>query len=166
MIISKGDHIQLSSPILIKFNYEDELFSIKNFQISKPYFINGVIKANISWNKINDYRLKQYDIHWIETSCYSEISSCCYRRDAVTIQNVFQLYDLRFNCTYLIDIKIRKKSFRFYFNVSSCELTEVYGSIQPPCQTDRKRSKTKLLIRMRSLRFAFLSGCVFIIIAI
>jgi hypothetical protein len=144
MIISKGDQILMSLPIKIHFNYQEEFFSIKNFQISKPYFINGLIKANISWNKITDYRIKQYDIYWIETQCHSEILSCCYRRDAVTIQNYFQLYDLRFNCTYLVNIKIiglnQIQSFPFYFNVSSCQLTEVYGTIQPPCQTDRKTS--------------------------
>jgi hypothetical protein len=145
MILSENDHLQMSSPIEIHFNYEDEFFSIKNFQISKSYFINGLIKTNISWNNINDYRLKQYDIYWIETKCYSDVLSCCYRRDAVTIKNFFQLYDLRYNCTYLVNIKpigLEKiKSSQFYFNVSSCQLTDVYGSIQPPCQNDRKTSK-------------------------
>jgi hypothetical protein len=157
MILSSGNHIQMSLPIEIKFNYEDDFFSIKNIHISKPYFINGLIKTNISWNKINDYRLKQYDIYWIETSCYSDTISCCYRRDAVTIQNFFQLYDLRFNCTYLVNIKIRKKSFQFYFNVSSCELTDVYGSIRPPCQIDEKRSTRKGFIKMIIKGFFLLS---------
>ncbi|CAF3421367.1 unnamed protein product [Rotaria socialis] len=142
MITSDGNHIQMSLPILIHFNSDEEFFPIKNFQISKPYFINGLIKANISWSKNNDSRIKQYDIYWIENKCHSDVYSCCYRRDAVTIQNHFQLYDLRFNCTYLVNINAVglkvKKSFRFYFNISSCELTEVYGSIRPPCQTDRK----------------------------
>jgi hypothetical protein len=102
----------MSIPISIKFNYEEELFSIKNFDISEPYFINGLIKTNISWNKINDHRFQQYDLHWIETQCYSDVTSCCYRRDAVTIENYFQLNDLRFN----------------------------YGTIRPPCQTNEKRS--------------------------
>jgi len=144
MVLSENDHIEMSLPIIINFNYQEEFNSIKNFQISKSYFINGLIKINISWNKISDSRLKQYDIYWIETKCHSDILSCCYRRDAVTIQNYFQLYDLRFNCTYLVNIKpiglINNKSFQFYFNVSSCQLTDVYGSIQPPCQNDRKTS--------------------------
>ncbi|CAF2366982.1 unnamed protein product [Rotaria sp. Silwood2] len=132
----------MSLPIIIHFNSEEEFFPIKNLQISKSYFTNGLIKTNISWTKNNDSRIKQYDIYWIENKCYSDIYSCCYRRDAVTIQNYFQLYDLRFNCTYLVNInaiglKI-KKSFQFYFNVSSCELTDVYGSIRPLCHTDRK----------------------------
>jgi hypothetical protein len=135
----------MSLPRIIHFNYNEEFFSINNFQISQSYFINGLIKVNISWKKIDDYRLKQYDIYWIESQCPSEISSCCYRRDAVTIQNYFQLYDLRFNCTYLINIKIigleKINNFQVYFNVTSCRLIDVYGSIQPPCQTDRKTSK-------------------------
>ena len=64
----------------------------------------------------------------------------------MTIENNFQLYDLRFNCTYILNIKpivskIRiKKSFQVYFNVSSCHLIQVYGSIRPPCQIDDKSS--------------------------
>jgi hypothetical protein len=135
----------MSLPIIINFNYEEEVYSIKNLQISKAYFINGLIKTNISWNKINDDRIKQYDIFWIESECHSDVFSCCYRRDAVTIQNYFQLYDLRYDCTYLINIKPigskLSKPFEIYFNVSSCKLTDVYGSIRPPCQTDRKTSK-------------------------
>ncbi|CAF1116301.1 unnamed protein product [Rotaria sp. Silwood1] len=142
IIISEGNHIQMSLPIIIHFNSEEEFFPIKNLHISKPYFINGFIKTNISWTKNTDSRIKQYDIYWSENQCYSEIFSCCYRRDAVTIQNYFQLYDLRFNCTYLVNINAigskRKKSFQFFFNVSSCELTDVYGTIRPPCHTDRK----------------------------
>jgi hypothetical protein len=157
MIISKGDHIQMSLPIIIHFNYEEEFFSIKNFHLSKPYFINGLIKINITWNKIINYQIKQYDIYWIETKCYSNILSCCYRRDAVTIKNFFQLYDLRFNCTYLVNIKaigLKKiKSSQFYFNVSSCQLTDVYGSIQPPCQTDRKTSIFFLFCFIQSIIF-------------
>jgi hypothetical protein len=114
--------------------------------MSEPYFINGLIKTNISWNKIIDYRLQQYDLHWIETQCYSDVISCCYRRDAVTIENSFQLNDLRFNCTYVLNIKpivskIRmEKSFQIYFNVSSCQTIQIYGTIRPPCQTDNKRN--------------------------
>lgn len=145
LILSNGNQIQTSATKSLDFNPEKELFSIRNFQISPAYFQNGLIKANISWNPIVHSRLKQYDIYWIETQCSSEVYSCCYRRDAVTIQNVFQLYDLRFNCTYLINIQINGfeqiQPLKFYFNVSSCSDINVYGSIQPPCQTDRKTSK-------------------------
>jgi hypothetical protein len=155
MILSNGDSISMSLPEKIHFNYRELFLSIKNFRISKPYFINGLIKANISWNKIEDHRIKQYDIYWIETQCHSESSSCCYRRDAVTIQNYFQLYDLRFNCTYLVNIKIigldQIQSFPFYFNVSSCQLTEVYGTIRPPCQTDGKTSENFNSILIESI---------------
>ncbi|CAF1128930.1 unnamed protein product [Rotaria sp. Silwood1] len=149
-ISDDDDEIQMSVPLSIKFNYEDELLSIRNFYISEPYFINGLIKTNISWNKINDYRIQQYDLHWIETQCSSDILPCCYRRDAVTIDNFFQLYDLRFNCTYLLNIKpilskIRiKKSFQIYFNVSSCQLIQVYGTIRPPCQIDENLTSSSL----------------------
>lgn len=134
----------MSLPLNLSFNYEDEIFTIKNFQISKAYFINGLIKSNLSWN--NNHYLKQYDISWIEHECYSEIFSCCYKRNGITIKNSFQLYDLRFNCLYLINIKIigwknLNKSFQIYFNVTSCELIDIYETIQPPCQTDRKTSK-------------------------
>jgi hypothetical protein len=116
--------------------------------MSEPYFINGLIKTNISWDKINDYRLQQYDLHWIETQCYSDVIACCYRRDAVTIENSFQLNDLRFNCTYVLNIKpilskIRmEKSFQIYFNVTSCQSIQIYGTIRPPCQIDNKRSSS------------------------
>jgi hypothetical protein len=68
----------------------------------------------------------------------------------VTIENNFQLYDLRFNCTYLLNIKpvvskIRiKKPFQVHFNVTSCHLIQVYGSIRPPCQTDEQSSISPL----------------------
>ncbi|CAF2728778.1 unnamed protein product [Rotaria sp. Silwood2] len=150
LLIPDDDEIQMSVPVSIKFNYEEELFSIKNFYISEPYFINGLIKTNISWNKINDYRIQQYDLHWIETQCSSDVLPCCYRRDAVTIESFFQLYDLRFNCTYVLNIKpivskLRiKKSFQVYFNVSSCQLIPVYGTIRPSCQTDDNISSSSL----------------------
>lgn len=132
----------MSNPISIKYSYEEELISIKNLQISEPYFINGLIKTNISWNKINDNRLQQYNLYWIETQCSSDVISCCYRRDAVTIENKFQLNDLRFNCTYILNIKPIlknyqiKKNFQFYFNVTSCQKIPIYGTIRPSCQFD------------------------------
>ncbi|CAF1182709.1 unnamed protein product [Rotaria sordida] len=152
LIIPDDDELQMSIPISIKFNYEEEFFSIKNFYISEPYFINGLIKTNISWNKINDYRIQQYDLYWIETYCSSDILPCCYRRDAVTIESFFQLYDLRFNCTYLLNIKpivskLRiKKSFQTYFNVSSCQLIQIYGTIRPSCQINENLSSLNLII--------------------
>ncbi|CAF0730786.1 unnamed protein product [Adineta steineri] len=150
LIIPDGDLIQMSAPISIKFNYDDELFSIKNFHISEPYFINGLIKTNITWNKINDYRIQQYDLHWIETQCYSDVLSCCYRRDAFTIENSFELYDLRFNCTYVLNIKpvipkIRiQKPFQVHFNVSSCQSIHIFGIIRPSCQIDDKQTMSSL----------------------
>ncbi|UJR30064.1 hypothetical protein I4U23_017609 [Adineta vaga] len=144
LISSDGSPLQTSLPISLKFNYEDELFTLKNFRMSEPYFINGLIKTNLSWNKIADYRLEHYDLHWIETQCYSDVLSCCYRRDASTKDNTFELYDLRFNCTYVLNIKpivpkLRlKKSFQIYFNVSSCESIHISGSIRPSCQTDEQ----------------------------
>ncbi|CAF0765328.1 unnamed protein product [Adineta steineri] len=150
LIIPDGDLIQMSAPISIKFNYDDELFSIKNFHISEPYFINGLIKTNITWNKINDYRIQQYDLHWIETQCYSDVLSCCYRRDAFTIENSFELYDLRFNCTYVLNIKpvipkIRiQKPFQVHFNVSSCQSIHIFGTIRPSCQIDDKQTMSSL----------------------
>ena len=142
----KNFRIEMSSPVSETFNYEDELFSIKNFQISKAYFINGFIRANVSWKKINDHRVQQYDLHWIESQCHSDSLSCCYRRDAVTIENFFQLYDLRFNCTYVLKIRpiVSKlhinKSFQVYFNVSSCQSIEIYGTIRPSCQANENYS--------------------------
>ena len=137
----------MSLPTQIHFHYEDDYYSLRNLHISTPYFLNGLIKANLSWTKIPDDRVKQYDIHWTESECQSDVLSCCYRRDAVTIQNSFQLHDLRYNCTYLVNIKPvglkGKKTFEISFNVSSCELTDVYGSIRPPCQTDRRTSKVE-----------------------
>ena len=157
MIIPDGNRVETSEPIAIKFNYEDKLFVIDNFRMSEPYFINGLIKANISWNKISDYRLQQYDLHWTETQCYSDVLSCCYRRDAVTIENAFQLYDLRFNCTYVLNIqpvvaKMRfKKSFQIHFNVSSCQNIDVIGTIRPPCSSMKttrvSSSPLNLLVR-------------------
>lgn len=141
MINTDGNGIQTSESLSLKFNYEETLFNINDFRMSEPYFINGLIKANISWNKIFDNRLQQYDLHWTETQCYSDVLSCCYPRDAVTIENTFQLYDLRFNCTYVLKIqpvisKMRlKRSFEIHFNVSSCQSIQVLGSIRPPCQT-------------------------------
>ncbi|CAF4376255.1 unnamed protein product, partial [Rotaria sordida] len=68
------------------------------------------------------------------------------------IESFFQLYDLRFNCTYLLNIKpivskLRiKKSFQTYFNVSSCQLIQIYGTIRPSCQINENLSSLNLII--------------------
>lgn len=153
LITSTGDFVQTSLPISLKYHYEETLFSIENFRMSSPYFINGIIKMNISWNEIDDDRLQQYDLHWIESQCYSDVSSCCYRRDAVTTENFFQLNDLRFNCTYVLYIKpivstIRfDRAFQISFNVSSCQSIEVIGTIRPPCHIDEQRTNLHLMVR-------------------
>lgn len=119
---------------------------MKNIELSAPYFSNGLIKANLSWTINDENSIRQYDLSWIESQCHSDVSSCCYRRDAVTSRNLFQLYDLRFNCDYLISIKpirydsMTNKTFQLHLNVNSCSLTQVQGSIMPPCEKDRQKS--------------------------
>lgn len=155
--------MRTSEPLMIRYNYDDEVFSIKDFRFSSPYFINGLIKMNISWNKINDDRLQQYDIHWIETRCYSDVLSCCYRRDAMTIDHSFQLYDLRFNCSYILNIQPilftqkthRKQSFQTHFNVSSCDSIEVQGTIRPPCENGKKSIPSSLNLHVRRNQSGF-----------
>lgn len=136
---------ELSSSVEFFFNLEDEEnLSLDTLHISSPYFLNGLIKANLSWTFLP---FQQYEISWIEHICQTKISSCCYQRHAVTIENSFQLYDLRFNCTYLVKIKSNQRIFyEELFNVSSCQLIDVYGKISPPCLTDRQTSKKKMKI--------------------
>ena len=147
MIISEGTQRQMSLPQILHFHPDEQFYLIKNIQSSVPYFHNGLIQTNISWTIDDKQNIKQYDLSWIETDCHTDVFSCCYRRDAVTIKNSFQLYDLRFNCSYLVNIKpIRfdtsnNRSFQWYFNVSSCESIVVHGSIHPPCKKDRKSSE-------------------------
>jgi len=92
----------------------------------------------------------------METQCYSDVPTCCYRRDAITTDNFYQLNDLRFNCTYILNIKpilskIRtKKSFQYYFNVSSCQTIETIGTNRPPCQNQRIYSQPLNLIATRN----------------
>jgi hypothetical protein len=155
----------------MKFHYDDELFAIRDFHLSSPYFINGLIKVNVSWTKLTDERVQQYELHWIESQCYSDVLSCCYRRDAVTRENTFQLYDLRFNCTYALNIQAIvsrqrvKTPFQVYFNVSSCQTIDIYGTIRPACQTETstrlvtsplnllvRRNETGLQLTWRDLR--------------
>lgn len=117
---------------------------------------------NITWNEIDDDRLQQYDLHWIESQCYSDVTSCCYRRDAVTTENFFQLNDLRFNCTYVLYIKpivsqLRlDKAFQLSFNVSSCHSIEVFGTIRPPCQIVEERNlNLHLMVKRNETGFLF-----------
>ena len=106
-------------------------FSLENVQISSPYFLNGLIKANISWTFLP---ISPYEITWIETTCHSKIISCCYSRQGRTIENHFQLYDLRFHCTYSVQIQYKKRIlFQRFFNVTSCESINIQGTISPPC---------------------------------
>lgn len=156
LITSNVDFIQTSLPVSLKYHYEENLFSIENFRHSSPYFINGIIKMNISWNEIDDDRLQQYDLHWIESQCYSDVTSCCYRRDAVTTEHFFQLNDLRFNCTYVLYIKpivstIRiDRAFQISFNVTSCQSIEVIGTIRPPCQINEQNDNNLHLMVRRN----------------
>lgn len=121
------------------FNFHDQISSLENIHISSPYFFNGLIKANLSWTFLP---ISPYEITWIESTCHSPISSCCYSRESQTIENHFQLYDLRFHCTYSVKIQWKKRIlFQRFFNVTSCELIDIQGTISPPCLTDRKTSK-------------------------
>lgn len=144
----------MSEAKAVRFHSSD----IREFHLSPPYFINGLIKANISWQKLSsDAGVQQYDLQWIESQCSSDVLSCCYRRDAVTIDNSFQLYDLRFNCTYLLTIepvlagRRSNQSFQVSFNVSSCRTIEIVGPIRPACPTEKSArigsSPLNLLVR-------------------
>ncbi|CAF1188909.1 unnamed protein product, partial [Didymodactylos carnosus] len=109
-----------------------EYMVISDLKISEPFFINGLLKANVSWtinDKQNDYssQIQQFDLYWLEVNCTNDVS-CCYRRDAATVQNQFQIYDLRFNCTYAL-------------NVPSCANITVFGAIRPPCPTTESKNK-------------------------
>ena len=150
-MITDGDRIEMSVPTSIPFYYQEQQISIiENLHVSEPYFVNGLIKANVSWNILTPNQIQQYDLLWIETQCSADVVSCCYRRDAATIQNHFEIYDLRFNCTYVLNVspivskshsKNLHNSLTTRFNVSSCEMIQIQGSIRPPCQTDRTRRK-------------------------
>lgn len=140
----------MSLPALVHFHYEEEEHSLADLHVSAPYFLNGLIKANVSWTHAPDQRVKQYDIHWTESACHADVLSCCYARDAATTQRSFQLYDLRYNCSYRVIVAPvgarEKKIFEISFNVSSCERTDVYGSVRPPCQTtDRRTGRTNAI---------------------
>jgi hypothetical protein len=156
MVISEGERKRMSVPQLLHFHSSHEQIGpVEQLHISRAFFANGLIRANISWPRVADRRVRQYDLSWIETQCHSDVFSCCYRRDAVTTQNFFQLYDLRFDCQYLVNVRptgldsAMNKSFQWHFNVSSCESTDVDGQIRPPCLSERRTSKACAMTMFR-----------------
>ncbi|CAF0923991.1 unnamed protein product [Didymodactylos carnosus] len=140
----------LSLPSSLRHQRHGEYSVISDLKISEPFFINGLLKANVSWT-INDQtdfslQIQQFDLYWLEVSCTNDVS-CCYRRDAATIKNQFQIYDLRFNCTYAVNInpvlnEISKTGNKLSqrFNVTSCSNILVFGSIRPPCHMTNSKN--------------------------
>ncbi|CAF1160236.1 unnamed protein product [Didymodactylos carnosus] len=142
LLSSKSISFLSDSPL--RYQRHREYVVISDLKISEPFFINGLLKANVSWiinDKQNDpLQIQQFDLYWLEVSCANDVS-CCYRRDAATIQNQFQIYDLRFNCTYALNVypilnEIGKEGNRLSqrFNVPSCANIMVLDGTRSPCQ--------------------------------
>lgn len=118
----------------------------------KPYFQNGLLKANVSWTFLEDPlngREGKISIYWSPEGC----ASVDVRQDeslppvmpATAHENAFVIYDLRFGCRYLIRVQgvskdgvAGKMSFTF-LDTPFCHNVIVIGGVLPDCPRNLPR---------------------------
>lgn len=144
---------------------------IRNLTIKKPYFRNGLVKAKLAWRfsddteaantansaSINSIIIDQpmFTITWFPIKCTQHKLPTPIT--ATTINTHFEIYELKYNCAYVINVRLATKPntgvssslnpsppqiASAQFSVPSCGMVEIVGRIEPRCFDSHKSTMT------------------------
>lgn len=157
---------------------------IRNLTVKNPYFRNGLVKAKLSWylsekneqyndvNSINSASINSivieqpiFTITWFPIKCANDKdeSKPSHRLPtpitATTINTNFEIYELKYNCDYVVNIRLDNKHSSgvssslnptppqvasAQFQVPSCDSVEIIGHIRPRCYLSRQNSLPRI----------------------
>lgn len=151
---------------------------IRDLTVKSPFFRNGLTKAKLSWflssdsnsasgdninsASINSIVLEQpvFTITWFPNKCLDEDNVPTVKLPtpvtASTINTNFEIYDLHFNCDYVVNVRLESTTkstvgssslnpappqlASTQFKVPRCEEIEIIGKISPQrCYKDHRR---------------------------
>ena len=136
------------------------LISIKNLTLQNVYFQNGLVKAKLNWKLYpshhHQHQLQQqfdFQLTWFPIKCLdSLLSSSTLIKESAPIssqtQNLyFEIYELRFNCDYVVNVKLlNNKNQKIFstvqFKVPECSQVKIIGKINPLCHYSDDYSST------------------------
>ena len=173
---------------------------IKNLSVHMPYFQNGLVKAKITWlteqeekevvnyNTNNDNQ-PMYTITWFPIKCtktneqQETVVTLAQKQlptpiTATTISTSFEIYELKYNCDYVVNVKlanmnkplsdtasvaslnsISKSSSLLnqissaQFKVPPCSSIKIIGRIRPTCYESRVLQLSNKLLEPYSFEF-------------
>jgi hypothetical protein len=130
--------------------------NIYNITVQTPYFQNGLVKAKLSWQietsivaKSSD-RPTMYTLTWFPIKCHHN-QKMPIPITASTIHTHFEIYELRYNCDYVINVRVARDSsilvglpgsstvlppqqiVSSQFRVPSCSSIGIVGRLRPIC---------------------------------
>jgi hypothetical protein len=169
---------------------------IKNLSIHMPYFQNGLVKAKITWlaepeekeSTTNSNDQPMYTITWFPIKCIKmndqqeTVVTLSQKQlstpiTATTISTNFEIYELKYNCDYVVNVKlaninkpladsasvssnsISKSSSLLnqissaQFKVPPCSSIRIIGRIKPTCYESRLSQLSNKLAEPYSFEF-------------
>ena len=153
--------------------------TIRNLTIKEPYFRNGLVKAKLSWlyeqqvegsgesgmgsASINSVMIEQpmFTITWFPNKCLKPLKADVVTLPqrllptpitATTINTNFEIYELKYNCDYVVNVRLASKPSlglssslqpvlppqvaSAQFKVPQCSLVNYIGRIKPICYAE------------------------------
>ncbi|XP_072949990.1 anosmin-1-like [Epargyreus clarus] len=98
---------------------------IKGLKLNKIMWLNHKLRAKITWEPIanTDSRDRRYYVHWKTVKCQHPSNSK--ELSAITEQNSFEIYELDYNCNYLVNVNksgtSKTPDSELIFTVPGCE---------------------------------------------
>ncbi|CAF0935407.1 unnamed protein product, partial [Brachionus calyciflorus] len=146
----------VKSPIITRKSPELSLKSsqkIINLTIETPYYLNGLSKARVSWIiensekdevSITTIERPHVAITWFAIKCFGQDKNLPNPITATTSIPFFEIYELKFNCNYVVNVRLSHNSkpgeskistqvVSSQFLVPKCSEIEVRGNLKPRC---------------------------------
>lgn len=136
-------------------NKQPLVVDVTNLSVQTPYFQNGLVKAKLSWQLVNSdvSTPPMFTLTWFPVKCHQQQAHqsspfLLHHKQmpapitASTINTHFEIYELRFDCDYTINIKLASsqentqtaaKTVSVQFKVPSCSAISIIGRIKPFC---------------------------------
>jgi hypothetical protein len=119
---------------------------ISNLTVQTPYFQNGLVKAKLGWlfqhSALDQIDQLMFTLTWFPIKCINQ-KQMPTPITATTINNFFEIYELKYNCDYVVNIRLAKQSssdskvasqvLSSQFKVPSCDKIGIVGRIRPIC---------------------------------
>jgi hypothetical protein len=118
---------------------------ISNLTVQTPYFQNGLVKAKLGWlfqhSALDQVDQLMFTLTWFPIKCIYQ-KQMPTPITATTINNFFEIYELKYNCDYVVNIRLAKQTsdskvasqvLSSQFKVPSCAKIGIVGRIRPIC---------------------------------